>query len=265
MECLTDQTKTNDFYCRVLHTLNDAEIPFLVGGACMLERITGIVRPTKDFDLHVCPEQVPKIFATLDQAGYQTEMTFSHWLGKVVQRTNYIDIIFSSGNGLCRVDDGWFENALAGEVFGVPVRFCAPEEAIWSKAFVMERERYDGADIAHLIFAAALDMDWHRLLSRFGAEWRVLLSHLVLFGFIYPDRANDIPAWLLESLWQSLQRESKPTAGDLPLCRGTLLSRTQYLYDIENWGYRDARLHPPSGAMSPQEVQHWTRQAFQKS
>ena len=25
---------------------------------------------------------------------------------------------------------------------------------IWSKAFIMERERYDGADIAHLIWRA---------------------------------------------------------------------------------------------------------------
>ena len=262
MECLTDQTKTNHFYVSVLKTLNDAEIPFLVGGACMLERITGIVRPTKDFDLHVRPEQLPKIFAVLDQAGYQTEMTFSHWLGKVFQRTNYIDIIFSSGNGLCRVDEEWFDHAIQGEIFGLPVRFCAPEEAIWSKAFIMERERYDGADIAHLMLAAAKQMDWPRLLRRFAAEWRVLLSHLVLFGFVYPGQAGVIPAWLLDELWRRLRAESTLIPEDTRLCRGTLLSRSQYLYDLENWGYIDARLHPPSGAMSPHDVELWTQKAL---
>jgi hypothetical protein len=58
------------------------------------------------------------------------------------------------------------------------------EETIWSKAFVMERERYDGADIAHLLRASAERLDWHRLLERFDAHWPVLLSHLILFGFI---------------------------------------------------------------------------------
>src|SRR5262245_45982448 len=184
MECLTDQNKTNDFYVSVLRTLNDAKIPYLVGGACMLERITGIVRPTKDFDIHVSQEQLSGLFACLDAAGFRTEMTYSHWLGKVLQRNNYIDIIFSSGNGLCRVDDEWFAHAIAGEIFGVPVRFCAVEEAIWSKAFIMERERYDGADIAHLFLAGAPTMDWRRLLRRFGDQWRILLSHLILFGFV---------------------------------------------------------------------------------
>lgn len=263
MECLTDQTKTNDFYVSVLRTLNDAKIPYLVGGACMLEQITGIVRPTKDFDLHVCPEDIATLFAILDGAGFRSEMTFSHWLGKVFQRANYIDIIFSSGNGLCRVDGEWFEHALPGEIFGVPVRFCAAEEAIWSKAFIMERERYDGADIAHLILANAERMDWRRLLRRFGAHWRVFLSHLVLFGFVYPGRARLVPAWLLDELWKRLRREAKLAQDDSSLCQGTLLSRTQYLYDLEHWGYLDARLSPPA-TMTARDVERWTEKALQK-
>lgn len=263
MECLTDQTKTNDFYVAVLRTLNETQIPYLVGGACMLEHITGIVRPTKDFDVHVCPEHVADLFARLDGAGFRTEMTFSHWLGKVFQRAHYIDIIFSSGNGLCRVDSGWFEHAVAGEIFGVPVRFCAAEEAIWSKAFIMERERYDGADIAHLLLAGGATMDWRRLLGRFGDQWRVLLSHLILFGFVYPGRAHCVPSWLLDELWRRLRRETKAPPPDVLLCQGTLLSRTQYLYDLENWGYVDARLSPPA-TMSVEDVERWTEKALCK-
>jgi hypothetical protein len=45
-------------------------------------------------------------------------------------------------------------------VLGVPVRLCPPEEIIWSKAFIMERERYDGADISHLIRACQGRLDW---------------------------------------------------------------------------------------------------------
>ena len=263
MECLTDQTKTNEFYCSVLKTLNREEIPYLVGGACMLEHITGIVRPTKDFDLHVRPEDISELFAVLDAAGFRTEMTFSHWLGKVFQRTDYIDIIFSSGNGLCRVDNEWFDHAMAGEILGVPVRFCAAEEAIWSKAFIMERERYDGADVAHLLWASGERMDWERLLRRFDGQWRILLSHLILFGFIYPGRAQHVPVWVLDELWKRLYQEMTAPADDQPLCQGTLLSRTQYLYDIENWGYIDARLRPPS-MMTPENIERWTQKALQK-
>jgi len=46
------------------------------------------------------------------------------------------------------------------------------EEMLWSKAFVMERHRYDGADIAHLIRARGEHFDWNRLLQRFGPTGR---------------------------------------------------------------------------------------------
>ena len=50
----------------------------------------------------------------------------------------------------------------------------------------MERERFDGADIAHLVQANAERIDWKLLLERFGNHWRVLLSHLTMFGFVEP-------------------------------------------------------------------------------
>src|SRR4030095_12962312 len=106
----------------------------------------------------------------------------------------YVDLIFSSGNGVAEVDDDWFRHAVEGEVLGLRVQLTPPEESIWSKAYVMERERYDGADVAHLLHTQADRLDWQRLVRRFGPHWRVLLSHLIVFGFIYPaDRAR-IPA-----------------------------------------------------------------------
>jgi hypothetical protein len=261
MQCLTAQTESNSFYRIILRQLNKSKIPFLVGGACMMEHIANIVRPTKDFDLHVKESDIGPMFAVLNAAGYRTEVTFSHWLGKVFDGEIFVDIIFSSGNGVCKVDDEWFEHAVKGRVWGVPVKFCAPEEAIWSKAFVMERERYDGADIAHLIFACAERMDWHRLLRRFGPHWRVLLSHLILFEFIYPDKRQAVPSWVWQELWERTQRERNEPSPEHPACQGTLLSRTQYLHDIEHWQYKDARLGPDA-SMTPEEVARWTEPAL---
>ena len=42
-----------------------------------------------------------------------------------------------------------------------------------------------------------------------------------------------------------------------------LLSCTQYLYDIENWGYLDARLQPPA-SMTAQDIERWTQKAMHK-
>ena len=64
-------------------------------------------------------------------------------------------MIFSSGNGVATVDDEWFAHAPEGEVLGLPVRLVPAEEMIWSKAFIMERERFDGADIMHCSSRAA--------------------------------------------------------------------------------------------------------------
>jgi hypothetical protein len=41
------------------------------------------------------------------------------------------------------------------------------------------------------------------------------------------------------------------------LCRGTLLSRSQYLADIGWWGYCDARLQP-IGPLTPEQIARWT-------
>ena len=115
------------------------------------------------------------------------------------------------------------------------VKLVPPEEMLWSKSFIMERERYDGADVAHLLHAAAERLDWQRLLTRFAGYWRVLFSHLVLFGFIYPVERARIPSWVMEELTRlRLEAETRTPAPTDRLCQGTILSRQQYLTDVGN-------------------------------
>lgn len=247
------------FYAHVIEVLRKAGLPHLITGAYALHHHTGIARNTKDLDLFVHYAQIVEVLRVLARAGYRTELTYSHWLGKVYDGEDFIDLIFSSGNGLSDVDDAFFEHASDGVLFGVPVQFAPVEELIWSKAFVMERERYDGADVAHLLHECGAELDWVRLIKRFGVHHRVLLSHLVLFGFIYPDARALVPTWVIPYLASMLEPE---TTDDLvaqttePVCGGTLLSREQFLPDIEEWGLVDARL--ATGAMSAQQVAQWT-------
>ena len=252
--------ETAEFYRAAMRALEKAGAPFLVGGAYAFARYTGIERHTKDFDIFCRPQDAKTVLAVLARLGCRTERTFPHWLGKAYapDLDDFVDIIYSSGSGIAVVDDLWFTHSVEAEVLGVKSRLCPAEEMIWSKAFIMERERFDGADIIHILQARGARLDWDRLLARFGPHWRVLLSHLILFGFVYPGERDAVPPRVLDELGQRLQAETAAPPHDEKVCRGTLISREQYLDDIGTRGYRDARLD--SGIrMSPGDIAHWTR------
>jgi hypothetical protein len=247
-------------YQEALKTLTKAKYPFLVGGAYALHYYTGIWRDTKDLDIFTLPQDFHNGLKILAEAGFDTHMTFPHWLGKASHGEHQIDVIFSSGNAIGRVDKLWFEYSTSAEILGVDVQISPVEEMIWSKAFVMERERYDGADIVHLVRACAESIDWDRMIDRFGVHWRVLLSHLLLFGFVYPAEQFRIPQWLIRDLLDRLEIELTSAPPQERICQGTLLSREQYSIDIEQWGYSDARLFP-LGAMTEGEISQWSAEA----
>lgn len=244
------------FYARLMRALHDDGLPFLVGGAWSFAHFTGIRRPTKDLDLFIRAADWPRLIALADAAGWHTALTFPHWLGKVHQGDAFVDVIFDSGNGLSPVDDAWFEHAVDAQLLGVQVRLAPVEESLWTKAFIMERERYDGADVVHLLHACALRIDWPRLVRRFGPHWRVLLAHLVLFGFVYPGERHRVPAAVMEALTERLREETRADPAPSLLCQGTLLSREQYLPDVVHDGYDDVRL--ASGRLTPEDVATWT-------
>ncbi|MBI5201267.1 MAG: nucleotidyltransferase [Elusimicrobia bacterium] len=246
------------FYHRVLDVLEAAEVPGLVGGAFALGHYAGIRRDTKDLDVFVMPRDVEKALAAARAAGFSAAVGAPHWLAKIRDGEDLVDLLYGSGNGLAGVDAGWFKYALEGRLDDRNVRLVAPEEMIWSKSYVMERHRYDGADVAHLIHARGTSMDWRRLLERFGPHWPVLMSHVSLFHYIYPGSRKVIPAWFTTELCSRFAIERSQPWTDGRICRGTLLSNFEYRHDLESNGYRDARLKP-DGPLSPSELAEWKR------
>lgn len=246
-----------ELYRHALEMLNRSGVPYMVGGTYAFHYYAGIARTTKDFDIFVRARDLQRTLDVLMKCGFKTEIASSHWLAKAFNGDRFIDIIFSSGNSIVPVDDEWFAHAVDEEVLGVPVKLCPAEEMVWSKSFIMERERYDGADVAHLLRHCSGLLNWDRLVQRFGPHWRVLLSHLVLFGFIYPGERALIPSSVMRDLMNRLQAELDVPTRDSKVCQGTLLSRAQYLVDTDEWGYEDAR-GIPRGSMTPQQIAEWT-------
>ena len=235
--------RTVAFYVRTMTALEAAGVGFLVGGAWAFEAHTGIGGRTKDLDLFLRPGDVERAMAVMEGEGYRTELTSPIWIAKVMDGAELVDLIFSSGNGLCTVDDAWFEHAVPSRVLEQPVGLIPIEEMIWSKSFLMERDRFDGADVQHLILAAGGKLDGERLLARYGLHWRVLLAHLVLFDYAFPSKRDLVPDALRDELVErAADPASAPEAGDgRDLTYGTFLSRHQYVRDVEEGGYVDAR------------------------
>jgi hypothetical protein len=224
-----------------IQKLTEAGVPFVVGGAYAYAHYTGIYRDTKDLDLFPRQADALRALEVLAADGWRTERTDEVWLYKAFRGEWFVDLIFSSGNGVAAVDDAWFANAQRGVVFDQQVLIAPAEEMIWSKAFVLERERFDGSDVMHLIRAAGPKMDWERVLRRFDRHWEVLLAHLQLFRFAYPCERSTVPRWLMVELLSRSLRSAQEGDWAGKMCRGNLLSRVNFEVDIKTWGYQDGR------------------------
>jgi hypothetical protein len=230
---------------------------FAVGGAFSMAWLTGARPPTKDLDIFLRPRDLDATLSALEAAGFRTEVTLDHWLAKARKEGSVTDLIFGSANGLCRVDDAFMRRTRRGLLFDLEVDLVGAEDMIFSKAFVMDRERYDGADVQHLILAAGPNMDWSYLLDRFGSQWPVLLSHVVLFDFVFPSERSAIPERVRRTLFARAEDELGRDAPAVRLCRGPLLARRAYLQDIDA-GFFDAR-KSPVGNLTDEQIDRWTR------
>lgn len=236
-------TGAHAFYQEALRLLNESGAAFMLGGAFALFHYTGIHRDTKDLDVFCKIGEYPKILKFFADKGYRTEQTDTRWLAKVFEGEYFMDIIFDTPNNICRVDDTWYQHAVEAEFAGVAIRLLPPEELIWCKIYVQNRERYDGADVNHLLLKCGKQLDWERLLFRLDQHWHLLLAQLLVFQFVYPsDYPAIIPPWLFNELMDRARGQY-----DLPppverVCRGPVIDQTQYSIDIKEWNYKSSTI-----------------------
>ena len=214
------------------------QIPFAVSGAFALQQHTGIWRYTKDLDLFLTLQNLPRALVVLEREGYICEVCDPVWLAKAHRDEFFVDLITGMSNGVIVVDDCWIERAKPAEVLGVPTRVLAPEELIASKLFVTRRERFDGADIAHVIFGLRGQLDWQRVLEIAGEHWEMVFWALVLFHYVYPAHANYVPS----AIWDDLLgrfRDAITHPDPMAPFRGSLVDEKMFAIDVNEWGLED--------------------------
>jgi len=222
-------------FCDVLRHMNRAQVPYVVSGAFALQQHTGIWRNTKDLDLFLPPDVVPKALEHLKQQGFETEIRDPVWLAKAHRDGYFVDLITGMSNAAITVDRSWIERGSPAEVLGVPTRVLAPEELLASKLFVNFRERFDGADVVHIIFGSRGKLDWQRLRQLVGDHWELLLWELVLFHYVYPSKAHYVPQEVWEDLMSRLRQELQHPSREAPF-RGSLLDENMFAIDVNEWG-----------------------------
>jgi len=233
-----DKKASHDFYRKALQLITENEIPFLLGGAFAMREYTGIYRDTKDLDVFCRPRDYIRILKIFEEQGFRSEVTDVRWLAKVFKDPYYVDVIFNTVNNICTVDDSWFERATTAEVFGVEVKLLSPVELVWCKIYVQNRERFDGADVNHILVKLGHDFDYRGLLARMEAHWQLLLSQVINFQFVYPAERDFIPRWLFDDLMARAQELYDVPTPVERVCRGPIIDQTQYQTDIKDWDYK---------------------------
>jgi hypothetical protein len=227
------------FYREALELLNNSGAQYMLGGAFAFFHYTGIFRDTKDLDVFCKWSEFPKIMKFFAGLGYKTELSDVRWLAKIFKNDYYIDIIFDTVNNICRVDDKWYEFAVEADFKGLKVKLIAPEELLWAKIYVQNRERYDGADVNHIMLKTGKNLDWKRLLSHMEQHWHLLLAQLIQFQFVYPSDFHEIiPKWLFDDLMARAHDQYELPPPKERVCRGPVIDQTQYSTDIKEWNYK---------------------------
>ena len=226
------------FYRAVLRALNAQRVSYAVSGAFALQQHTGIWRVTKDLDVFLPAADVPAVLQYLNQNAYECEICDHVWLAKVHQGDYFVDFITGMSNAAIRVTEDWIARAQPAVVVGIGSRVLAAEELLVSKLFVARRERFDGADIAHIIYGTRGELDWNRIFELVGEHWEILLWSLVLFRYVYPAQSAYVPLPVWKEL---LGRLSTQVENPDPKARfrGSLVDDNMFAIDIHEWGLDD--------------------------
>lgn len=222
----------------VLTLLNQSGVPFVVSGAFALREHTGICRDTKDLDVFLPAERVEEGMTFLQKHGFQCEVTDPVWLAKAHRGDFFVDLITGMSTGTVAVDQSWIDRGSPSELFGVSVKVLGPEELIASKLFVTRRERFDGADIVHVIYATHGKLDWDRLYQLAGPHWHVLFWILVLYQYAYPAHSDYVPRRVWHDLLERFRREIENPDPNAEF-RGSLIDPRMFAIDVDEWGMPD--------------------------
>ncbi len=217
-------------YDAVIVEAQARRIPFGVGGAFGYAAYTGMIRDTKDMDFFVTPPHRDAMVAAFRAAGaedYFGQLPYDRaWIYRGFRDDVIVDVIWAMANRRAEVDERWLEGPQV-TARGREVTIIAPEELLWQKLYVLQRDRCDWPDVLNMLHAVGSQLQWERLLERLGEDWPVLGGALMLFNWLSPERAGQLPRWVRERFGLP---EGQPAPRGIERRRADLLDRRLWFH-----------------------------------
>ena len=217
-------------YQRVIADSRAAGLRFAIGGGIAVGIYTDHWRVSKDIDFYVLRKDLEILKRILIAAGlvdYYDQLPYDReWIYRSVKGKIIVDTIWAMANYKNDVDDRWLtagpEVTMRGETF----RIVPPEEMIWAKLYVMQKDRTDWPDVLNILYSQRKSLNWRHLLDRLGEDAPLLYGLLTIFRWLCPNLATEVPAWL----W----RESESAQATAPVAPETCRRRADLL-DRRSW------------------------------
>lgn len=204
---------------------------FAFGGAFATAAYVGALRNTKDFDFYVLPGERELMEEATRRAGledYHDRRSYDRsWIYRASRGDIIVDTIWTMANHRADVDEEWLTRGPLVQIRGEQLRAIPVEELIWTKLYIIQRDRCDWGDVFNLLEARAESMDWDHLLRRMGVDGPLLTGALSVFAWLSPLRAATIP----RDIWTRL-RLRRPDDGppDVSVARADLLDSRSWFY-----------------------------------
>ncbi|MEI6349562.1 MAG: hypothetical protein WCP06_00480 [Verrucomicrobiota bacterium] len=178
--------------CDIIAGAEAVGIETLIGGALGLAAYMPLQRRTKDIDFYVMPHLRDAMVSVLHEAGfrdfYEQAPYDRQWIYRGIREDTIADVIWRFANHKTMVDEDWFRYSHFRPCDSEAVlRIIPPEELIWAKLFVLQRDRCDWPDILNLLYYVGPKLDWNRLYGRLGSDARLLDALLTVFSWLCPD------------------------------------------------------------------------------
>jgi hypothetical protein len=218
---------------RVVEVATSRGIRFAAGGGFAFTTYSGKWRDTKDLDLFILPEDQKAMTEVVTEAGFADYYAWKpydrSWIYRGYNDGRIIDLIWTMPNHRMVVDEQWLRGRKVC-LHGMKVRLLPPEELLWSKIYVMQRDRCDWPDLLNVLNGVGPDMDWEHMLARIGDDTRVLGALLNLFAWLCPERAALLPSWL----WKRIEMGPPQILGPCSKERAFLLDTRDWFGPAEN-------------------------------
>lgn len=191
-------------YRLVLDGVQSEGIQFALGGGLAVGVYSGQLRNTKDIDLYILPSDRDRVVRVMTKCGlgdYFDKLPYDRgWIYRGNKDDVIVDAIWAMANRRAKVDDGWLNRGAKIQMFDRSFHVLPVEELIWSKLYIVQRERCDWPDILNLIHATGPYLDWNHLLHRVAEDAPLLKGVLAMFSWISPEKAASIPPMVWRTL-----------------------------------------------------------------